>query len=139
MEFIVLGCHHNLSTLSTDETKNVVHAYITSKLDQNNSLLDGIPDIHIKQLQTIQTTLAKLIYRAKRYDHQTGLLKHLHLLSVCKRIGFSVLLVTYSRLNEAWPKYLADLLKWHQSKIKTTPFFQWKVISCPYVQIQNIW
>ena len=31
--------------LSVNETKSVVHAYTTSKLDQNNSLLLGCPEI----------------------------------------------------------------------------------------------
>ena len=36
--------------LTVEETKSIVHAFITSKLDQNNSLPIGCPDYLIKRL-----------------------------------------------------------------------------------------
>ena len=32
-----------------EETKNIVHAYVTSQLNQNHSLHNGIPDTLIKK------------------------------------------------------------------------------------------
>jgi hypothetical protein len=102
--------------LSVDETKSLVHAYVTSKLDQNNSLLFGCPDTLISRIQKVQNAAAKLIFKAKKYDHVTGLLKELHWLPAHQRITFKVLLLTYKALNGEGPDYLKELLQWHQPK-----------------------
>ena len=46
----------------------------------------------------------------------TDFLKDLHWLPLCRRIDFKVLLLTYKALHEEAPRYLTDLLKWHQPK-----------------------
>ena len=102
--------------LSSDQTKSIIHAYVTSKLDQNNSLLVGCPDTLLARLQKVQNAAAKLIFKANKYDHVTGLLKELHWLPLCKRIVFKVLLFTYKALNGEGPKYLSDSLTWHNPK-----------------------
>ena len=99
--------------LSSNETKSIVHAYVTSKIDQNNSLLLGCPDNLLRKIQKIQNASAKLIFQAKKHDHVTGLLKELHWLPVQKRIIFKVLLLTFKALNGQGPIYLQDFLKFH--------------------------
>jgi hypothetical protein len=99
--------------LTSDQTKSIVHAFVISKLDNNNSLLLGVPDSTIAKLQRIQNAAAKLIYRAKKYDHVTGLLKDLHWLPVKHRIHFKVLLLTFKALHGQGPQYLLDLLAWY--------------------------
>ena len=47
--------------LSDIQTKSVVHAYVTSKLDCNNTLLAGIPSILTSQLQRVQNAAARLV------------------------------------------------------------------------------
>ena len=100
--------------LSLEETKSVIHAYVTSKLDQNNSLLFGIPDILISKIQKVQNAAAKVIYKHKNYDHVTPLLKELHWLPVQQRILFKFLLLTYKALNNEAPSYLRNLLNLHK-------------------------
>ena len=99
--------------ITQDETKSIVHAYITSKIDQNNSLLIGCPDHLTAKLQKVQNAAAKIIFKAKKYDHVTVLLKDLHWLPASKRIIFKVLLLCYKALHDEGPQYLKDLLKWH--------------------------
>ena len=99
--------------LTQDETKSIVHAYVTSKLDQNNSLLIGCPDHLISKLQKVQNAAAKIIFRAKKYDHVTILLKDLHWLPTPQRIVFKVLLLCFKALHDEGPSYIRDLLKWH--------------------------
>ena len=99
--------------LSTEEAKSIVHAYVTSKIDQNNSLLVGCPDNLINKLQKVQNAAAKLIYKAKKFDHVTHLLKELHWLPAPDRITFKVLLLTYKALHGEGPLYLRNLLHWH--------------------------
>ena len=52
--------------LSAVQTKTVIQAFVTSKLDQNNSLLAGLPDCQIMKIQRVQNCAAKLIFRAKK-------------------------------------------------------------------------
>ena len=47
--------------LTLESTETLIHAFITSRLDYCNSLLYGIPDTHISQLQHIQNACAQLV------------------------------------------------------------------------------
>ena len=76
-------------------TLHVIHAYVISRLDQNNSLLLGLPKFMIKRLQMIQNAAARLILGGQKRDHVTPLLIQLHWLPVEKRIIFKVLLLVY--------------------------------------------
>ena len=98
--------------LSVEETKSVVHAYITSKLDQNNSLLFGCKDTLIKKLQKVQNAAVRLIFQLKKFDHISEHMKELHWLPVFYRIRFKILLLTYKAINDLGPTYLKELLIW---------------------------
>ncbi len=96
--------------LSKDQTKCVIHAYVTSRLDQNNSLLSGVPDYLLYRLQKVQNAAAKVILGGERRDHVTDHLKDLHWLPLSKRFIFKILLLMYKALNDKGPMYLKDLL-----------------------------
>ena len=55
--------------LTEDQTKTIVHAYVTSKLDYNNSLLAGLTNTENSelrsQLERVQNAAAKLIKQKK--------------------------------------------------------------------------
>ena len=68
--------------LTVDQTKMVVHAYVTSKLDYNNTLLHDISKRLSNRLQLVQNAAAKLKTRKKKFDHVTPLLEELHWLPV---------------------------------------------------------
>ena len=57
--------------LTIEQTKSLIHAYIISRIDQNNSLLVGLRKKSLKHLQHVQNASAKLIVRAKKCDHVT--------------------------------------------------------------------
>ena len=97
--------------LTVDQTKSLVHAYVTSRLDQNNSLLLGLPKKLILRLQNIQNAAARLIMGVKKRDHITPSLIKLHWLPIERRIVFKVLLLIYKSLHGKGPKYLQDMLK----------------------------
>jgi len=81
---------HNLSKirccLSKDAQHKIVHAFISSKLDCNNTLLYGLPKYQTDKLQRIQNSSARLVTRMKKQDHITPVLKSLHWLLVLSRI-----------------------------------------------------
>ena len=105
--------------LSDDQTKSVVHAYVTPKLDGNNVLLVGPRrEYLIDKLQLFQNAAAKIITKLKKFDHVTPLLHQLHWLLISKRITFKVLLLVYKSLNDMGPVYLRDVLIYYKPKCK---------------------
>ena len=98
------------SYITDDAACTLVNALVTSKLDNLNSLLYGLPDCKIQQLQYIQNNAARLIAKCKKYDNITPILKKLHWLPVSFRIQYKILLLCFKSLNGLGPKYLAELL-----------------------------
>jgi hypothetical protein len=100
--------------LSKRETESLVHAFITSRLDQLNCLLYGLPLRLLNKLQRVQNMAARIITKTKPTDHITPVLKSLHWLPVKYRIQYKVLLLTFKCLNGKAPAYLTQLLEPYQ-------------------------
>jgi hypothetical protein len=96
--------------LDEDQAKAVIHAYVTSRLDQNNSMLVGQPKKNLKCLQNVQNAAARLIVGLKKKDHVTPTLMKLHWLPIEYRILYKILLLTFKSLNGHGPGYLKELL-----------------------------
>ena len=118
---ICKSAHHQLRSigamrkyLTVDVTRQLIHAFVTSRLDYCNSLLYGISDKSMKKLRRVQNTAARIVTLSRKYDHITPILKTLHWLPVNLRIEFKILLLTYKSLNELAPVYLRDLLVKHE-------------------------
>ena len=97
-------------SISKEQTQPIIHAYVTSRLDQNNSLLSGIPKYLLHRLQKAQNAAARVILRGDKRDHVTDLLKELHWLPLSQRRIFKILLLVYKALNDKGPAYLQALL-----------------------------
>ena len=106
---------HNIGNLrhylTVNQIKMVVHAYVTSKLDHNNTLLYSIPKLLSNRLhvQLVQNAAAKLITR-KKFDHVTPLLEELHWLPVEYRMIFKMMLICFKALHGTGPLYIKDML-----------------------------
>ena len=61
---------------------NLIHVFVTSRLDLCDSLLYGFPKTLIKKLQNEQNFAARLISLTYQHDHITPILKELHWLPV---------------------------------------------------------
>src|SRR6056300_671167 len=89
----------------------LVNATVTSRLDYRNSLLYGVHECLLNQLQRCQNNAARVVTLTRKYNHITPVLFDLHWLPVRYRITFKILLLTYKSLNGLSPAYLSDLLK----------------------------
>jgi hypothetical protein len=96
--------------LTPEQLKAAVHAFVTSRLDQNNSLLAGLPKSSLAKLKRVQHATARMLCGARKYDEVTPLLQSLHWLPIEQRIEFKTLLLVYKCLNTQGPVYLKDLL-----------------------------
>jgi len=111
-------CHlRNLSRmrpfLSDEAAATIVHAFISSKLDFMNSLLYKVPECHLRRLQLIQNTAARIVTRTKRIQHIMPVLQQLHWLPIKFRIDFKLCLLAFKALNRLAPQYISDLVTVH--------------------------
>ena len=97
--------------LNNETAAQVIHAFITSKLDYCNSLFYNLPGKSVHRLKKIQNTAVRIITRCNPQDNITPHLKSLHWLPVHLRIEFKILLLTFKVLNGLAPMYLCDLIK----------------------------
>ncbi|XP_068759348.1 uncharacterized protein [Montipora capricornis] len=47
--------------LTKDVTENFVHAFVIGRIDYCNSILYGLPEVHVKKLQCVQNSAVRLI------------------------------------------------------------------------------
>jgi hypothetical protein len=121
---VIKSCYNQIRNISriryylTEEaTKTLMHALVTSRLDNMNALLYNLPDFQIQKLQKIQNHAARIVKKSKKHDHITPLLFDLHWLPVKFRIDYKILLLVFKCLHGEGPEYLASLLEHYQQPI----------------------
>ena len=75
--------------------KKLVHAFVSSRLDNLNSLLVNIPDFLLKKLQMILNNAARIVAMKRRLDHITPTLIELHWLPVQCHINLIFFLLVF--------------------------------------------
>ena len=109
-----LVCIKRLRPSLTVEAANIlVMGLVISHLDYANSILIGIPDVTIKQLQRVQNIAAKVVLQADKYASPRQCMKNLHWLPICKRVEHKLLTIVYKCTRGNAPNYLQELLKNH--------------------------
>ncbi len=96
--------------LSVSDAEKLVHAFMTSRLNYCNALLDGCPASSINKQQIVQNAEARVLTRLRKYDHITPILQSLHWLPIKFHISYKILLLDYKALNALAPAYLTNLL-----------------------------
>ena len=98
-------------SLSVNACTALVYAFVTSRLDYCNSLLAGIGDGLIDQLQTVLRVAARLVLRKRKFDPISADIRdHLHWLPIRSRIDFKLGLLVYKCLQGTAPGYLTEML-----------------------------
>ena len=100
--------------LTRNSTEQIIHSFVTSRLDMGNSLLFGLPQEQLSRFQRIQNAAARLVTLTKMSTHITPILKDLHWLPISYRIIYKLLLLVYKALNGKAPPYIMDLLSTYQ-------------------------
>jgi len=96
--------------ISHEACEKLIHALVTSRLDNGNATLYGLPDTQLGRLQRMLHIAARILTLTPVYNHITPILIELHWLPVSKRIEYKILLLTFKSLNGLAPQYLSDLL-----------------------------
>ena len=96
--------------MTTESTKTLIQAYVSSKLDYCNSLLYGAPSYLLNRMQKVQNYAARVVNLVPKRDHITPVLASLHWLPVCQRVEYKIILYVSKCCNGLAPPYLASLL-----------------------------
>ena len=115
---VLRSCFHQLrqlrtirSSLTTETTVTLVHAFIASHIDNCNTLLYGASARVRSKFQSALNASARLIYNRRLHDHITPTLRdHLHWLPIDQRINYKVALHAFKCLHSQSPSYLMDML-----------------------------
>ena len=100
--------------LTFDDTAQLIHALITSRLDLCNSILYNILNNQDEGLQRIQNQAARMLkQRIPRHNYITPVLRELHWLTIHDIIIFNILLLTHKEVNNTAPEYLRDLIRFN--------------------------
>ena len=87
-----LVCIKRLRPSLTVEAANIlVMGLVISHLDYANSILFGVPDITMKQLQCVQNMAARVVLQVDKYASPRECMKNLHWLPILKRIEHKIL------------------------------------------------
>ena len=97
--------------LSRDSFLTLIHAFVTSRLDDCNSLLYALPKSQIAKLQRLQNAAARLVMNVGKYSHITPALRKLHWLPVQMRIHFKMLILVFKAIHGFAPSYLYELIE----------------------------
>ena len=100
--------------LDQNTAHRLIHAFVTSRLDNCNSLLFGLSTKMTSKLQRIQNTAARLVSCVPRSSHITPVLRKLHWLPITSRITYKILLLAFKSYHGLAPSYLSELLPRYQ-------------------------
>src|SRR5664279_5281122 len=79
-----------------DIAKQLMFAFVLSRLDYCNGVLAGLPKSTLSTLQHVQNAAARLVLNLRPRDHITEALKQLHWLPIEQRIQFKLCLLMHS-------------------------------------------
>ena len=96
--------------MTQEVAEKLMVSLVSSRLDYCNGLLAGLPDTLLQKLQYVQNCAARVIFRKKKFDHVTHLLRSLHWLPVKERIIYKTAILIHNILKNNEPAYLRELL-----------------------------
>lgn len=93
------------------EIQIIIHTFVSSRLDNSNSLFICLSQSSLDCLKLVQNAAARLLTKSsRRKTHITSILSALHRLSIKFKNHFKVLVLTYRPMHCHAPAYISDLL-----------------------------
>ena len=83
---------------------------VISHLDYCNSILPGLPDASITQMQRVKNLAAKVVLGKSKGDSATECLSAPHWLPIRSRINHKILTLVHKSITGKAPEYLQNLL-----------------------------
>ena len=90
----------------TEVAKKISHDFVSSRLDNGNTIQHGLPDYQLDRLQCIHNTCAWILTLTKKFNNITPILKKLHWLPIKQRITFKLLTLTYQYQSDLLDQYV---------------------------------
>lgn len=97
--------------ISRNDLELITHAFVSSRLDDCNSLFSCRNKKELSRLQLLQNSAATILTRTCRRTRISPILKELHWLPVSYRVKFKILVLTFRALHVQAPSYICDLLQ----------------------------
>ena len=114
---VVSSCYHHLRGISSirrflsqAQAEQLIHAFISSKLDMCNALFFGLSKWHLSKLQRVQNAALRIVLQKRKRDSVSDSLRALHWLTIEQRVVFKILTLVFKCLNDMGPIPLTNLL-----------------------------
>ena len=130
----IRSIHH---LLTQEASASLVLSLCVSHLDYCNSVLFGLPDVTISQMQRVQNMCAHLVLRRPKWESVTECLATLHWLPIKQQIKFKLCVLTYKLLHHQGPKYLQELIQYRSTDMRLRSSADPYLLLIPKTQIQN--
>jgi len=102
--------HSVCCSLTASAANTLVYALISSRVDCCSSVLYGVCEVHLRQLQLVLNAAAWLITGKRKFDHIASTMRDdLHWLPVQQRIQFKLCTLVSKCLRHTAPSYLTDM------------------------------
>ena len=96
--------------LTREETEILIHSFITSKLDNCNSILMGISGKQLRKIQKLQNAAIRTVYKLQIRSSVSDCYKELHWLNVEQRITFKLILFVFKAINGKSSQDISELI-----------------------------
>ena len=134
---ITSGCFYQLrkihavrKSLNVESAKLRVHAFVHSRLDYCNSVLQGVGAVYLNKIQLIQNGVARPIWSDHVFDSRWYWLPVRYWLPVIQRIHFKKYMLIY-RSSTACLQLTLQRCMWKVSILNAT--------SCDLLFVENLW
>jgi hypothetical protein len=115
---VISVCYFHLRRLKkviryagSDLARQLVSAFVLSKLDYCNCVLGGLPSTSIKALQLVQNAAARTILKLNYRSPITPALRELHWLPIEYRIQFKLCVMMHLSHTGRSPQYISEMLQ----------------------------
>lgn len=124
--------------IPSTSTALLTNAYVTTSLDNCNSLLTGLPAYQLQRLQRLQNYAARITLNDYNFETPSHhLLRKLHWLNIENRIKFKILTLVHRSISGKAPSYMKDLLKTRDIPTTTTRYSLAPSFHCPIANFRK--